>query len=185
MYTVPNNSLNPTSTLDNCGVASVINNFNSTSTLNGAQFPVGTTTVIWTVTDVNGRTATCQYDVVVIDTQNPTITCAVPAASYNADAGLCVYTVPNNSLNPTSTLDNCGVASVINNFNSTSTLNGAQFPVGTTTVIWTVTDVNGRTATCQYDVVVHRYTGSHDHVCSTGSLLQCRCRVVCLYSTQQ
>ena len=93
-YTVPNNSLNPTATEDNCGVASVINNFNSTSTLNGAQFPVGTTTVIWTVTDVNGRTATCQYDVVVIDTQDPTITCAVPAASYNADAGSVIIQYP-------------------------------------------------------------------------------------------
>ena len=93
-YTVPNNSLNPTATGDNCRVASVINDFNSTTTLSGAQFPVGTTTVIWTVTDIHGRTATCQYDVVVVDNQDPTITCAVPAASYNADAGSVIIPYP-------------------------------------------------------------------------------------------
>jgi hypothetical protein len=36
-------------------------------------FPVGTTTVTWTVTDVNGRTNTSTQDVTVVDTQKPTI----------------------------------------------------------------------------------------------------------------
>ena len=107
------------------------------------QFPVGTTTVIWTVTDNNGRTATCNQTVTVVDTQDPTITCAIPAASYTADAGECYYTVPGTALDPTATGDNCAVASVINNYNSTATLAGAQFPVGTTTVIWTITDIHG------------------------------------------
>ncbi|MBE0654181.1 MAG: HYR domain-containing protein, partial [Bacteroidales bacterium] len=153
-FTVPDNSLNPVSSSDNCSVASVLNNFNNTATLNGAQFPVGTTTVIWTVTDVNGNTSTCSYDMVVVDNQDPAIACATPGVSYNADPDECFFTVPDNSLNPVSSSDNCSVASVINNFNSTGTLNGAQFPVGTTTVIWTVTDVNGNTSTCSYDIVV-------------------------------
>ncbi|MCF8224046.1 MAG: hypothetical protein K9J25_12995, partial [Bacteroidales bacterium] len=46
------------------------------------------------------------------DNQDPSITCATPAASYNADAGECYYTVPDNGLDPVSTDDNCGVASV-------------------------------------------------------------------------
>ncbi|MFZ2287456.1 MAG: HYR domain-containing protein, partial [Bacteroidales bacterium] len=136
----------PTSA-DNCGVASVTNNA-------PVQFPVGTTTVIWTVTDVNGRTATCNQTVTVVDTQDPTITCAVPAASYAADAGQCYYTVVGTALDPTATGDNCAVQSVVNNYNSTATLAGAQFPVGTTTVIWTVTDIHGNDTQCQYDVVV-------------------------------
>ena len=78
------------STSDNCGIASVANNA-------PVQFPVGNTTVIWTVTDVHGGTATCNQTVTVVDTQDPTITCAVPAASYTADAGECYYTVPGTS----------------------------------------------------------------------------------------
>ena len=153
-YTVPGTALDPTATGDNCAVASVINNYNSTATLAGAQFPVGTTTVIWTITDIHGNDETCQYDVIVTDDEDPTITCAVPAASYTADAGECYYTVPGTALDPTATGDNCAVASVINNYNSTATLAGAQFPVGTTTVIWTITDIHGNDETCQYDVIV-------------------------------
>jgi hypothetical protein len=41
-------SLNPTATDDNCGIASVTNDFNGLSTLAGAVFPAGLTTVIWT-----------------------------------------------------------------------------------------------------------------------------------------
>ncbi|WP_186525837.1 HYR domain-containing protein [Seonamhaeicola sediminis] len=153
-FTVPDASLNPTSALDNCGVASVINDYNNGSTLNGAVFQLGTTTVIWTVTDGSGNTASCSIDVVVIDNENPTITCATPDASYDTDNGVCTFTVPDASLNPTSTLDNCGVASVINDYNNGSTLNGAVFQLGTTTVIWTVTDGSGNTASCSIDVVV-------------------------------
>ena len=153
-YTVPGTALNPSASGDNCGVQSVLNDFTGTNSLLGAQFPVGTTTVIWTVTDVHSNTTTCQYDVVVTDDQAPTITCATPAASYTADANQCYYTVPGTALNPSASGDNCGVQSVLNDFTGTNSLLGAQFPVGTTTVIWTVTDVHSNTTTCQYDVVV-------------------------------
>ncbi len=153
-YTVTGTALDPTATDDNCGVLSVVNDFTGTSTLAGAQFPVGTTTVIWTITDIHGNDATCQYDIIVTDDEDPTITCAVPAASYTADAGECYYTVTGTTLDPTATDDNCGVLSVVNDFTGTSTLAGAQFPVGTTTVIWTITDIHGNDATCQYDIIV-------------------------------
>ena len=153
-YTVTGTTLDPTATDDNCGVLSVVNDFTGTSTLAGAQFPVGTTTVIWTITDIHGNDATCQYDIIVTDDEDPTITCAVPAASYTADAGECYYTVTGTTLDPTATDDNCGVLSVVNDFTGTSTLAGAQFPVGTTTVIWTITDIHGNDTQCQYDIIV-------------------------------
>ncbi len=131
-------ALGTPTTADNCGVATVTNNA-------PAQFPVGTTTVIWTVTDVNGRTATCNQTVTVVDTQNPTITCPVNVTNVPADANQCYATGV--ALGTPTTADNCGVATVTNNA-------PAQFPVGTTTVIWTVTDVNGRTATCNQTVTV-------------------------------
>lgn len=125
----------PVST-DNCTVASVTNNAPST-------FPLGNTTVTWTATDASGNIATCTQIVTVIDTQLPTITCA-PAVTVNNDPGQCTAVV---SLTAPLTADNCSVASVTNNA-------PAAFPVGTTTVTWTVTDGSGNTATCAQSVTV-------------------------------
>jgi hypothetical protein len=156
-YVVPGNALDPTATGDNCGVLSVTNSFNGTNTLAGAIFPVGTTNVVWTITDIAtpANTATCNYNVVVVDNVPPTITCAIPAASYGTNVG-CTYVVPGTALDPTATGDNCGVLSVTNSFNGLASLAGAVFPVGTTNVVWTVTDVASpaNSATCNYNVVV-------------------------------
>ena len=139
----------PTATADNCGVATILNDFNGTVSANDT-YPVGTTTVTWTVTDVNGLTATCTQDVIVTDVDVPTITCAGNVA-VNNDPGNCtaVVVVPV----PTATADNCAVATIINDYNGTASANDT-YPVGTTTVTWTVTDVNGLTATCTQDVIV-------------------------------
>ncbi len=124
-------------TSDNCGVASVTNNA-------PAAFPIGITTVTWTVTDNSGNKATCDQTVTVSDNILPTIVC--PAAiSVSATIGFPYATGVN--LGTPVTSDNCGVASVNNNA-------PAQFPVGSTTVTWTVTDVNGLSATCTQMVIV-------------------------------
>lgn len=129
-------SLGDATAADNCGVASVANNA-------PAVFPTGTTTVTWTVTDVNGNTETATQTVTVVDNEKPTIT-APGAISKNTDAGVCGAVV---SLGNATTADNCGVASVTNNA-------PAVFPTGTTTVTWTVTDVNGNVATANQLVTV-------------------------------
>ncbi|MDG1262272.1 MAG: HYR domain-containing protein, partial [Flavobacteriales bacterium] len=130
------------STNDNCSVASVINDFNGTGNASGT-YPLGTTTVTWTVTDYNGNTAQCSMTVTVVDDVNPTISCA-SNVSVNTDSGDCFATV---SLSNPTTNDNCGVASVTNNAPAT-------YPVGTTTVVWTVTDNAGNTAQCSQIVTV-------------------------------
>ncbi len=123
-------------TNDNCGVASLTNNA-------PAAFPLGATTVTWTVTDNSGRTATCAQTVTVTDNVNPTITCpANVAATTNTGC-----TATGVALGTPVTNDNCGVASVTNNA-------PAAFPLGVTTVTWTVTDNSGRTATCAQTVTV-------------------------------
>ena len=53
---------------DNCGIASTVNDA-------PASFPLGNTTVTWTVTDNSGNTATCTQVVTVEDNEDPTITC--------------------------------------------------------------------------------------------------------------
>jgi hypothetical protein len=105
---------------------------------------LGSTTVTWTVTDVNGNTATAEQIVTVSDTEAPTIT-APAAVSTTADAGACEATGVD--LGSPTTADNCGVASVSNDA-------PASFPLGSTTVTWTVTDVNGNTATAEQIVTV-------------------------------
>jgi proline racemase len=135
-------------TSDNCGIASLVNDFNGTSDASGT-YPIGTTTVIWTVTDNSGNTSTCTQTITVTDTELPTIACAANQ-TQTADAGVCTAAVT--VVSPT-TSDNCGIASVVNDFNGTSDASGT-YPIGTTTVIWTVTDNGGNTATCTQTITV-------------------------------
>ncbi|MFN0203203.1 MAG: HYR domain-containing protein [Bacteroidia bacterium] len=138
--TASNVNLGNPITNDNCSVASVTNNAPATGV-----YPIGTNSVTWTVTDGSGNTATCTQLVVVTDTENPTITCPADV-TVNADAGLC--SAANVNLGTPGTSDNCGITSVTNN-----AIN--PFPVGTTVVTWTVTDLSGNTATCTQNVTVN------------------------------
>jgi gliding motility-associated-like protein len=130
-------ALGTPTTADNCSVASTTNNA-------PASFPLGNTTVTWTVTDGSGNSATATQTVTVTDNQNPTITAPV-AVTVNADAGSCNATGV--ALGTPTTADNCSVATVINNA-------PASFPLGSTTVTWTVTDGSGNTATATQTVTV-------------------------------
>ncbi len=132
-----NVNLGTPTTGDNCGVQGTSNN-------GLASYPVGTTVVTWTVTDVNGRTATCTQNVTVRDNQEPTISCPADVI-VNADNGTCA--AANVYLGTPTTGDNCGVQGTSNN-------GLASYPVGTTVVTWTATDVNGNTATCTQNVTV-------------------------------
>ena len=136
----------PVSSSDNCGVASVINDFNGLATLAGAQIP-DDTTIEWTVQDASGNSDNCGFTVTVLDTQDPTVSC-IADPTRNADAGECFYTVIGTEFDPTGSADNCAVATVTNDFNGLATLAGAEIPSGTT-VIWTATDATGNTGTCR------------------------------------
>lgn len=111
----------------------------------GSIFPVGVTTVTYTSTDDDGMVSTCTFTVTVTDTQPPMITCPPALTGVPADAGQCYATgvVPGVPV----TSDNCGIATVTSNA-------PVQMPIGTTIVTWTVTDVNGLTATCTQTVQV-------------------------------
>ena len=123
-------------TFDNCSVATVTNNAPAT-------FPIGTTTVTWTVTDGSGNTSTATQTVTVIDNTNPTIT-APTNVTVSANASCEATGV---TLGTPITADNCSVATVTNNAPAT-------FPIGTTTVTWTVTDAAGNSSTATQLVTV-------------------------------
>src|SRR5439155_18978794 len=122
---------------DNCGVASVTNDA-------PAQFPVGTTTVHWTVIDTSGHSNTCSQTVTVGDNQPPTITCPANVTT-NANLGGC--TITNVALGAPVTSDNCSVASLTNDAPTV-------YFIGTTGVVWTVTDVHGNSASCTQTVTI-------------------------------
>jgi len=70
----------------------------------GSSFPVGTTTVTCTATDASGNTATCGFNIVVKDTEPPTITSltATPSLLRPINNRLTPVAL---TANPT---DNCG-----------------------------------------------------------------------------
>ena len=154
-YTVVGTEFDPTSYDDNCPGATISNDYTSTSTLAGAVFPKGTTTVIWTVTDGSTNTATCSFDVTVEDNENPSITCP---ANLTVDRNN-PYSWTGTGLSPTID-DNCGISTLEYQMNGTNgswtngDANDFAFPVGTTTVYYKVTDGEGNETTCSFDVTV-------------------------------
>ncbi len=116
-------------------------------------YPVGNTTITWTATDGGGLTSTSTQVITVADNEAPVANCT--ASSYNkvVDNAGCTYIVKGTEFDITPS-DNCGIASVINNYNNNSSLSNATFPVGSTNVTWTVTDIHGNTSTCSYNVIV-------------------------------
>ncbi len=89
--------------------------------------------------------ARCSFTVTIADTIDPTITAPANLTDVPTDAGKCYATGVN--LGTPTTADNCGVATVANDA-------PAQFPKGTTTVTWTVTDSSGNKATATQTVTV-------------------------------
>jgi hypothetical protein len=85
----------------------------------------------------------------VEDITDPTISC-VSNQTRDADAGVCTIRQWEQSLTRQPPMIIVVYASVTNDFNGLSTLAGAVFPAGLTTVIWTITDNSGNTATCTF-----------------------------------
>lgn len=122
-------------------------------------FDVGTTTVTWTATDTCGNTSTTTQDVVITDTQLPSLT-PPSVIAQNADAGACTLTLTESQLGSATALDNCpGVGAAIPSL----TLNGpaivfpATFPTGAATVFWRVTDAHGNTTQATQSVTVQPF----------------------------
>ena len=91
---------------------------------------------------------------VVRDVTPPEITCPASPQTRNDNTGTS-YTTSGTEFDNLSANDNCGPITISNNLNGASTLSSYVFPNGNTTVIWTVTDGAGNTATCSFIVDVN------------------------------
>ena len=112
----------------------------------GSQFPVGTTTNTFEVTDLSGNTSSCSFDVTVNDNQAPTINCPADISEFATSANGAVV----NFQDPT-VADNCPNPSLVQTGGLAS---GSTFPLGTTTVSYQVTDASGNTADCSFNVEI-------------------------------
>src|SRR5690606_4274433 len=125
-------------TSDNCSTVS-LEGIRSDGQALDAPYPVGTTTITWTVEDANGNTASCQQLVIVRDVTPPSLTCPV-TLNVNSDSDACeasnVTITP-----PTATSDNCSTTPVVITGTRDDQLGlGDPYPVGTTMITWKATD---------------------------------------------
>ena len=150
-YTLVGTEFDATFT-DNCTSGTITNNLNGLASIAGEILPKGITTVIWTVDDGNGQTATCTTVITVEDNEDPEITCT-PDGTRDTDPGLDQYTVVGTEFDATFT-DNCTNGTITNNINGTDTIAGEILITGIYTVVWTVIDGNGQTATCTTIITV-------------------------------
>ena len=116
----------------------------------GAAFALGTTAVTVTAADAVGNSASCTFDVSVIDSTAPALSCpGSVTASAVGPAGVAV------AYSTATASDAADAAPQI----SYSVTSGAVFSLGTTSVSVTATDAAGNSDTCAFDVVVEDTDG--------------------------
>jgi len=123
------------------GIGGTGSNLGNSNPLNVAP---ATTTTYYAYATGTCNTVEESITVTVQDLVNPTITCPA-TVNVNTDAASCNATGV--VLGTPTTADNCLVASVTNDAPTI-------FPLGDTTVTWTVTDGSNNTATCTQTVTV-------------------------------
>ena len=129
---------------DNCpGVGTV-----ACAPASGAAFQKGTTTVVCSVSDASGNSASCSFTVTINDTQAPGITC--PLSLTRVAAASCPFATTLAVTYPSPVVtDNCpGVTTAC------VPPSGSTFPLGTTTVTCTATDTSGNKSNCSFTVTV-------------------------------
>ncbi|SKB81480.1 gliding motility-associated C-terminal domain-containing protein, partial [Salegentibacter holothuriorum] len=126
---------------DNCSVGIVSGTRDDNQALD-AEYPVGTTTITWTVTDDNGNEAEpVLQTVTVTDNQAPVIA-EVENINTTADANTCGAMI---EITAPLASDNCSVGIVSGTRDDNQALD-VEYPVGTTTITWIVSDDNGNKA---------------------------------------
>ena len=108
-----------------------------------APYPVGTTTVTWTVTDAGGLSDSDEQTVTVNDAEAPIVT-APADITVATDAGQPYATVDPAAATAS---DNCAGVTVNDPPSGT-------YPIGTTTVTYTATDAAGLSASATLDITV-------------------------------
>jgi ELWxxDGT repeat protein len=109
-----------------------------------SPFPMGTTAVTATAVDGQGNSASCTFNVIVADTQPPSLTCPaeVVAEAVGANGATVLYPAVNAT-------DSVSTVSL-----RYSVASGTEFPVGVTNVTVTAEDLSGNELGCTFPVKV-------------------------------
>jgi hypothetical protein len=107
-------------------------------------YPLGTNVVILTVADGHGASNSCTALVIVQDTTLPQLTCPANITQDATGPGGAVV-----SFSPIA-IDNCTASPVVTSVPASD----STFPIGTTTVVCTATDLAGNSASCEFQVTV-------------------------------
>ncbi len=113
------------------------------SATSGATFSLGTTTITYQVVDQVNLSATCSFDITVVDNEDPVITC-LDTIIQVASTDSCGKTIDFDSARAS---DNCTLLSFAQTDN-TGLEPGDFFPVGTTILTYEAIDDAGNNATC-------------------------------------
>ena len=111
----------------------------------GTQFPLGTTRVTYTATDINNNSTICSFNVVVRDRLAPVVSKCPAQIVLKADNNCKAKAI----WTPPTFTDNCSVVNVTSSHNS-----GSEFAIGTTEVIYTARDAEGNQTQCKFKVIV-------------------------------
>jgi gliding motility-associated-like protein len=133
---------------DNCGISSF-----TSSHKPGDTFPLGITTVTYTANDNNGQTASCSFQIEVVDNVEPLINgCPGDITTSEIDPADNLATV---SWNEPVASDNCALTSLTSTHQP-----GMKFPEGQTVVTYTALDDAGNLQTCSFTVIVNQNGGT-------------------------
>ena len=138
-FTIPDYTTLAT-TSDNCATTIVV----TQSPVIGTVASIGTTVITLTANDGSGNTSNCTFNLVLLDTILPSITC--PSNQNVVFDASCGFTLPDYSNLATAT-DNC-VTPII-----TQTPVAGTVITTTTSITLTADDGSGNTAACSFSVI--------------------------------
>jgi len=111
----------------------------------GSEFPIGTTTVVYTATDGSGNTSTASFIVTVIDTGDPVILGVPGNLTFDNIEGNCAGI----ATWETPAVQDCSESTLTSNYSS-----GTVFALGTHLVTYTATDAAGNSAESSFEVTI-------------------------------
>ncbi|MBL4708479.1 MAG: HYR domain-containing protein, partial [Flavobacteriales bacterium] len=125
---------------DNCmPIDSLVSDYHS-----GDVFPVGTTTVSYTAYDASMNITTASFTITVNDTELPRIECPSDIAQCDS---IVIFS-------EATAMDNC-ISTTIVRTDASGLSSGDQFPVGTTTLSYQVSDAHSNQASCDVNIEVY------------------------------
>ncbi|MFN0202309.1 MAG: HYR domain-containing protein, partial [Bacteroidia bacterium] len=130
---------------DNCPNATIVKIQGANS---GTLFNVGTTSIKYKATDASGNESFCEFTITVLDTQAPNIVNLPANITVNNTPDSCSATVSWTVPTPT---DNCTGAAIAQ---TGGLANGSIFPLGTSTIQYTATDLAGNATTQTFTITV-------------------------------